>query len=308
VLHNAPVPTIDVNIFQRDSIAALRHGHDPYGITFPDIYADLDYYGTGLSVDGRLQFGFPYPPLSLLLATPGEFFGDHRFAQLAAMELSALLMTFARPGGAGLIAAALYLTTPRTFFVLHQAWTEPFVVLGLSAVVFAACRSRKAASSWFGAFIALKQYLVLGLPAALLLLPWPLTRGDLQRFAVRSAGVALAVTLPFVLWNPAGFWKSVVTLQFYQPFREDSLSYLAWWAVLGHERPPAFIAFVAMAIAAAVAVWRFPRTPAGFGAALSLTFFAFFAFNKQAFCNYYMLVIGGLCVALAAWRYPESTG
>jgi hypothetical protein len=72
VLHHSPPPAIDVNIFQRDSIAALRHGRDPYGITFPDIYADLDNYGEGLSAGGRLQFGFPYPPLSLLVAAPGE--------------------------------------------------------------------------------------------------------------------------------------------------------------------------------------------------------------------------------------------
>ena len=40
--------------------------------------------------------------------------------------------------------------------------------------------------------------------------------------------------------------------------------------------------------------------------AIATTFFAFFVFNKQAFCNYYFFVIGALYVTLAAWRAPEA--
>ena len=50
----------------------FAQGVDPYAITFPDIYQGRAYYGSGLSVDGRLQFGFPYFPLSLLLSMPGQ--------------------------------------------------------------------------------------------------------------------------------------------------------------------------------------------------------------------------------------------
>src|SRR5262249_27155368 len=163
---------------------------------------------------GRLQFGFPYPPLSLLVAMPGQLLaGDHRFAQLAAIELSAVLMAFMRLRGFGILAALLYLTTPRIFFVLQQAWTEPFLVLRPAAPVFAACRSRDAAAWWYGAFLALKQYLVFAVPAALLLLAWPLRWNEVRRFYGRSAIVVCALTVPFFLWNPASFWKSVVMLQ-----------------------------------------------------------------------------------------------
>jgi hypothetical protein len=55
-----------------------------------------------------------------------------------------------------------------------------------------------------------------------------------------------------------------------------------------------------------VALWRLPRTPAGFGVAIGLTFWAFFVFNKQAFCNYYFFVIGALYASVAAWRAPEA--
>jgi hypothetical protein len=303
-IHRSPAPTIDVHIFQRDAIAALRDGVNPYGLTYPDIYGGSSYYGSGLSVDGRLQFGFPYLPLSLLLALPGQLLGgDHRYAQLVAMELAAVLMAFMRPNGFGAIAAVMFLTTPRIFFVLEQSWTEPFVVFGLAAVVFVACRHARAVPWLFGGFLALKQYLVLAVPAALLLGWRP---REMPGFFARAAIVAAAVTLPFVLWNPYAFWKSVVALQFYQPFRLDALSYLSWWTVRGHPQPSEALSFVAAAIAGAVSLWRLPRTPAGFSAAVALTFFAFFAFNKQAFCNYYFFVIGAFAVTLAASVPPEE--
>lgn len=159
IIQRSPYPPIDVHTFHRYAIYALRDGIDPYAITFPDIYRSGAYYGPGLSVAGRLQFGFPYFPLSLLLSLPGQvFFKDARYAQLIAIELAALCMTFARPRGLGLMAAVLYLTTPRIFFVLEQSWTEPFLVLGVCAVVFAACRHSRLTPWLFGAFIALKQY------------------------------------------------------------------------------------------------------------------------------------------------------
>jgi uncharacterized membrane protein len=308
IVRAVPLPPIDVYLFHRDAIAALADGIDPYGLTFPNIYGHSWYYAPGLSVEGRLQFGFPYLPLSLLTAVPGQLLGgDHRYSQLAAMELAAILMASARPAGFGTIAAVLYLTTPRVFFVLEQSWTEPFVVLGVAAVVFAACRYTPAVPWLFGALIALKQYLVFVLPAALLLMRRPLDRREAAETIVKAALVAALVTLPFVVWNPAGFWKSVVTLQFYQPFRGDSLSFLAWWTWRGHEQPSTLVAFVALLVAGTLALWRSPRTPAGFAAAIAVMFLAFFAFNKQAFCNYYFFVIGALTVSLAACRLPGKS-
>jgi hypothetical protein len=307
-IHKSPQPAIDVYVFQKSAIAALRSGINPYAMTFPDIYHNtLAAYGQGLSVDGRLQFGFPYFPLSLLLSIPGQVLGrDPRYAQLAAIELAAALMAFGRRRGLGAIAAALYLTTPRIFFVLEQSWTEPFLVLGVAAVLFAACRHSRLVPWLFGAFIALKQYLVFALPAAMLLVEWPRDRRQLLTFLTRSALFGAAVTLPFVVWGPAAFWTSVVTLQFHQPFRPDALSLLAWWATQGHQQPPVLISFVAAAATSALALWRLPRTPAGFGAAVGMTLFSFFVFNKQAFANYYFFVIGALCASVAAWHYPEA--
>jgi hypothetical protein len=308
VIRLSPSPFIDVFVFQREAIAALRHGIDPYGITFPNIYGHTMFYGDGLSVGGRLQFGFPYFPLSLLVALPGQVFGgDHRYAHLLAMELAAVLMAFARPGRYGAIAAALFLTSPRTFYVLEQSWTDPFVVCGLAAVVFVACRHARAAPWLFGAFVALKQYLVLALPAAMLLTRSRRIDRDTLVFFAKGALVGAAVTLPFVLWNPSGFWHSVITLQMQQPFRTEALSFLAWWAARGHTPPSSLISFAAALIASTVCIWRLPKTAGGFAATIGFTFLAFFAFNKQAFCNYYYFVIGAFATTLAAWEPTAET-
>ena len=308
VIEALPKPFIDVYIFQRDASNALLHGVNPYALTFPDIYGgNSPYYGPGISVNGRLMFGFPYPPLSLYLVLPGHVLGgDYRYSQLAAMTLAALLMAYARPapyarpGHLGAVAASLYLFTPTGFFVLRRGWTEPFVVLLLSAVVFCACRKPKALPCAFGLFLAIKQYLIFAIPLAFLLMRRPVHRRDLGGLWWKSGLVALAVNLPLVVWDVRAFMWDVVVLQLYQPFRLDALSFLAWIARDGGPQLPAGLAFAAAIIALALSLWKAARTPAGFAAATALTYFAFFAFNKQAFCNYYFFVVGALCCAIAA--------
>ncbi len=65
------------------------------------------------------------------------------------------------------------------------------------------------------------------------------------------------------------------------------------------QTPSQLFPFIALAGAILLA-WRFAwRTPAGFAISLAFCLLIFFAFNKQAFCNYYYLVIGVLCSGFA---------
>lgn len=298
ILVASPDPVIDTFVFQREAGTALAEGRNPYALRFADIYGTSPYYGPGLSVDGVLQFGYPYVPLSLLLTLPAQLlFGDYRYAQLTARLLSGALIAWARPGRIGVLAAALLLFTPRTLFVLEQGWTDPLMVVGFSAATYCAVR-RKPQLPWvFGFALAMKQYSILMLPAALHLLPRPLRRN--ASFFLKALGVALLITMPFVLWSPVDFWNSVVMLQIRQPFRADSLSYLAWAAQDGRVWPTS-LGFLAAAIALGLGLWRQPHTPAGFAATSALTYLAFFAFNKQAFANYYYFTLGVLAVAVVA--------
>ena len=121
--------------------------------------------------------------------------------------------------------------------------------------------------------------------------------------------VATLVTVPFLLWAPKAFLDSVVTLQLYQPFRGDSLSFPAFLAALGGPILPGGLAFVTASVALAMGLWLAARTPAGSASIVALVYYVFFASNKQAFANYYLFVIGAMCCAVAAGRLgPTSKG
>lgn len=204
------------------------------------------------------------------------------------------------------MAAALLLFTPRVFFVLGRAWTEPIAVLLLAATIFCAARRSRWLPVALGLFLATKQYLILAVPLTFFVLPPGWRWRDWAALLLKAGIVAGVVTLPFALWDLRAFWKSTVTVQQIGPFRWDSLSYIVWWGFHGHgdqvKLPnyamlPSAVASLAVL---AVALWRSPRSPAGFAASLALLSLAFFAFNKQAFCNYYFFVIGALCCAIAA--------
>jgi hypothetical protein len=298
MLDVSPKPGMDVWWFQHDGAQALLHWRNPYALTFANPYGSDVFYGSGMVKDGRLLFGFPYPPLSLYFATLGELFGDPRFAQLTCIALAATLMAYMHSGRLAVGAAALYLLTPRTLLVLQLAWTEPILVFLLATTVFCARHRPRAVPYALGCLLAAKQYTIFIVPLIPLLTP--LRGKELLKFALRAAAVALALTVPLFLINPQAFMWSVIKLQFYQPFRSDALSYLPWWMARGHPQPPVWIAFAAAALATALALWRAPRTPAGFAAAVALVYGVFFAFNKQAFLNYYFFVLGASCVAFSA--------
>ena len=73
----------------------------------------------------------------------------------------------------------------------------------------------------------------------------------------------------------------------------------AWLRATG-QTPVVWLAFILAPLTIALGIWRAPRTPAGFALAVALTLLVFFAFSKQAFVNYYYVVLGALCCALAA--------
>ena len=335
LLATHPVPGVDVVTFQRDACDALLAGRSPYAITFPDESpAGTSLYAPGVARDGRLHFGFPYPPLSLLVVLPFHAVGDFRYAGLVATAAAAGLIAFASPRPPALAAAGLLLLTPMGFFVAWAGWTEPLVLLCLAGTVFCAGRVRHTAVPQarsldansprpkavphigpgsapsvdptfvtstlmlavpLGLLLASKQYAVLLLPLVPLLVP----AGRRLRTVLAGLAVAAAITLPMALWDSAAFLHSAVLLQFRQPFRADALSFLApLHGVLPHAAAAA-LPFALTLAATACVLKACPRTPAGFALGSAAVLLVFFALNKQAFCNYYHLVIGALCCAIA---------
>ena len=318
----SPRPRIDVMTVFREALAALGRLESPYSITFPNIYDDEALYGAGLVVNGRVQFGFPYPPLSLMMGAPAlALGGDVRFMELAALLAGAAAIGHCARGRIAPLAAAGLLFTPRTFFVLEQAWTESLVICWAGLVVLAGSRASSVPGVVsrrpilrpvaLGLLVAVKQHLVI----ALLLARW--LRRDDERgrttmwIALGACAVATVATLPFFLWDPAGMWRSVVMLQLHEPFRIDSLSLLSHFARQGWQpTPEASLWAPAGALAGGLLLtwWRLPRTPAGFATGLGMTFLLLFLCSKKAFCNYYFLVIALLMagVAAASGEFPAT--
>jgi hypothetical protein len=300
IIVNAPAPDIDVYVVLHDSCAALLKGQNPYAITFPSIYGEgSPFYPAGAVSGGRLNIGFVYPPLLLLLALPGHLLGDVRYSHLAAMAITAAIIGVLRPDRRGFLIATLYLFSPRSLFVLERSWTEPFVTFALALVVLCACRARRWLPVALGLLFASKQYMVFAVPAIPLLWPKPFDRKRFALVIVQAGLVAALISLPLALWDLRAFWRSVFEFQARAPFRDDALSFPAALAYVTGWRAPCAIGFVAAVVALALAARRCPRTPSGFCAVLAATYFIFFAFNRQAFCNYYYFVFGIMCLAVA---------
>lgn len=303
ILEHSPKPAIDVFAWHVESITAFLDGKNPYALTMPDIYGHSQFYGPGLLQNGRVMVGFPYPPLSLFLATAAHVAsGDYRWANLLAIALSAPLIAGAGRTRLAAVAACVLLFTPRAFFVLEQGWTDAYAVFFLALVVFAAVRWPRAMPYALGLLFAIKHYLILSAPLVILLMPGPFRWRALWPIAWKSAAVAAVFTLPMALWDPAAFYRDLVGFQALQPFRMDALTVLSWYPqTTGTTTPPSTaFGFIAFLVVTALALWRAPRTPAGFAFSVAISFLFFFAFSKQAFANYYFFIIGSFCVALGA--------
>jgi hypothetical protein len=310
-LRYARDPAIDVFMFQQMSADGLLHGRNPYAIRYPSLYPPgTPFYGPGVvGADNRLDYGFPYFPLSLLMVVPAYALGgDSRFAHVVAIAATAGLMVAARPGRWAGLVAVLFLLTPTVYFVVEQSWTEPLLAFTFSLTMFCALRWRRALPYALGLLFATKQYTVLMVPLVWLLVDEPRSSKKLAILLGKAAAVALAITLPFFLWDARAFYRAVVAFQFLQPFRLDALSYLVW---IHHNYPQLTIErwapFACVLPAIAFSLWRCSRSPAGFAAAVTLVYLTFFAFNKQAFANYYYFVVATACWSAAASRLTAET-
>jgi hypothetical protein len=299
IIRASPRPWVDVWTLQQGASEALQRGLDPYSGTYPNIYGNLTgkMYSAELLSGGRLA-AYPYPPLTILTDVPGHlFFGDVRYSLLALMILGAWAMARVGQGASGELAALFVLYQPRTFFVLEQSWTEPLVLACFALAVLALARGRL---TWAGVALGLLAASKQGSPYLLVPLAFALPAGRRGKPIAIAAGVALAVMLPFALWDIHGFIRGVVRMQLLQPFRDDSLSLPA---LIAHLRPGDYslLAVVGLLLGALLLALCLRKNPTLLQAvaAAAAAWFGVLLFYKQPFCNYYWLCVGLLCATVA---------
>ena len=216
-------------------------------------------------------------------------------------------MLFLRPGRGALLATYIFLFMPRLYYVLEQSWTEPLVLLLAVAVVWCAIHRPNWKFLAQGLMIASKQYMVFLFPLIFLLIP----RGSPKRVWLRSSG--WVVGSAFVGYGSSGIlelsgfllgcWSGTVVPGFQKSMLE--FCFCVCRCVWSISIPVAPFYYSGRSPFLILAVWRALtgrfrfRPGVGVGTVLRV-------FSKQAFCNYYFLVVGLFCCALAALPTTDS--
>ena len=301
-IYYIPGGIIDVYIFQKQSAAALIHGIDPYSLTTPNIYgSDHHFYGPGMVVNGRVQIGYPYPPASLFFVIPFYLMGDIRYAYVAAVLISAWLLITLRTNFITIIVACLLLLSPVTLYVESRSWTEPFVLLALTCTVYAAMKRSPWLPLALGVLLASKQYCILAVPFTPLLLAQSRWNRQTVQLIIRALAVFSALTLPMAMWNLHGFLHDFMAVHVRQPFRSDSLSIANLICPL-----PLYLIVALVLVGTLFALNKARPHPSMFAACYGFTLLIFVCTNKQAFCNYYFLIVQTLLLAVATLRVSIS--
>jgi hypothetical protein len=289
----------DVWLLQQRGCMLLLDGRNPYSSVHPGI-PWKPQFDAEVARSGRGLRSFPYPPLSLLMAIPGYLAGDVRWSLLLANSATAWFLVAAgrRSGSSSRhtaeVAAIAFLYSPYSWIVLDVAWTEPFLMLAISASLWAtAARRRPSACLAIGCAIAVKQFGFFWLAPM-----WASGRIGL-RSAVASVAIASLVTLPFVFWDPSGFWLGTYRYPSESPYRADSLSIPGVVLAATGYKLPGSLGFLVAALIAALVIRRsgpsLPRATLGGGA----IYMAFFLFSRAGNLNYYWLAGSLLLASLA---------
>jgi hypothetical protein len=301
------VPYFDVFTVLTEGAQGLLSGHNPYAMTFSNLYTPEDvarFYGPNFLVDGRIPYGYPYPPITLFLSMPGHLLGDVRLAGVVWTALAFLALSWFGKRPSKLVIAALLVAGPGAIFII-QGWTEMLIVPLIVFFVLAVERGKlMAAAVILGALFVSKQYFLVAAPALWLLRPY----ATKQR-VIAFVSTALVFVLPWAVADPGAMYRALVGFQAAPPLRVDSLSITVWLAQVAAVPDGALLRLLPLLGGFAVALTMALLVPAGlarFLVSVSLALFATVILSKQGFFNYYYLVAQLLIVAayVQSWHSP----
>lgn len=281
-------PQIDVWYMLQGATNGLRHGANMY-----------TQHWTG---SPGITDQFPYLPMTAVLLAPFRWaFGDVRYGLLAAIVVSAFLISRLGPRTVGSGIGALMLLAPGLPFLVEASWTEPLLLLCLVGAVFATTRGE---SKWaivaLAAAIATKQHVWLLVP---LFASWPAFG---WRRAAAATGVGAALCLPWFAANPRAFWADAISYNLHLAPRWDSLDLFSFALRMGWTPPFWLVGLIT--IAAIVIGVRIAKSAPGVAVGCAFVLLVFNILNKQSFFNEWWLVTGLLALALATPTADWVTG
>jgi hypothetical protein len=282
-------PGFDIYFIQEAAGRAVLAGQDPY---LTHVY----------------HSGYPYWPLSAVLAAGGLALGDARWSLLLAdaatvIAFAAIARNVNLPGRIGALAGALLLWNSAGLFITWQSMTEPLVITFTTIAIALLTRPRPRgvlAGIAFGLAIATKQFAVGFVPLLLV------SRNRHQRAAFAAAvltgGLILAL---FLARSPAAFLEGSVASHLAEPSREYAFNLLD---PLPGIVPPIQLPFVVtgiVALATALIVrLRWPDAVDGWIAGTIALSIVAFALIGISFFNYYQIP---LALILVLVLLPERT-
>jgi len=302
LLAHAPAPG-DVGVVGNGSLSALLHGHNPYSLTFPNPYEAARtklFYNPEVVVDGRLDFGYAYLPVSLLGGLPGYLLGNMAYSYVAALLALTLVLRHLATDTTGRTLSLVPLAMPFTPQLLINQWVEPIAMLCLGLCAWGWSRQRSTdAAVGLGLMLASKQYFIVAVP-----LWWLFRRGLGVRPALSALGLAAVIIGAFAVVDVQAFWHSTVWLQFHLPLRVDSVSIPAgWYRTFGRELPALFgpCALLIGVLVSALIARRGSATATSFSLGVGLSLLATVVLSDHAFSNYYALIELALAVGCITW-------
>jgi hypothetical protein len=287
-------PGFDVHLIQQAAGRAILVGENPY---LTHVY----------------HSGYPYWPLSAVLAAAGLAAGDARWGLLLADAATVIaFIVIARnlnlPGRVGALLGSLFLWDSSGLYMTWQSLPEPLVIAfgAIGVALLTRPRARGlAAGIAFGLAVATKQ---LGLGLLPLL---PISRHRPQRSAFAAALLVSGVILVcFLALSPAAFIEGSFTSHLVEPSRDYAINLLD---PLPGIVPPFNVPFVITAIAALgaglIVRLRWPDAVDGWLAGTVSLLFVAFSLIGISFLNYYQIPLTLLLILVLIpkdWTYGSD--
>lgn len=295
-----PRPPIDVWALQTAGAEALLRGENPYRVVrVPD---------TGNGPQAALV-PYVYPPTQVYATVPAYvIFGDVRWAMLGAILATGALLRLIVAGAKQSLPAIVEDTpilflwlSPALLFILEQAWIDPIQILLATTLVFFVLKKWP----WMmaialGLLLSAKQTMFWFLPLTTIFFHFN------RRQWLLALGTFGSLLAPFLLWDFTALWFANIHYLAGLPTRLDALTFTNWLYYVFGIVVPHGTAFIPTGAIAVLALWRMPKHISGWSVTLLTMYFIFFAFNQQAFANYYFFLIG-LAAILAAVALHEQT-